>query len=102
MKITQKIKNIFKAFSLLELMFSIVAISVFLAAFAPVIANRYSSEYSSVSGEDDLITSQDCDINFPNPYGLICTMCYGEERCVTCGGNCPAGKKINKAKCTCE
>lgn len=90
------------AFSILELMFALVAISVFLAAFAPAISNKFSKENEMVFNKGQLITSEECDINFPNNFGLVCTLCYQEEACVTCGGNCPAGKIKNKSKCTCE
>lgn len=90
------------AFSLLELMFSLVAISVFLAAFAPVISSKFASENEMVFNSGELITSLECDINFPNSFGLECTLCYHEESCVTCGGNCPFGMVKNVKKCTCE
>ncbi len=98
-----------KGFSMLELMFSLVAISVFLAAFAPVISSKFAAENEMVFNKGELITSEECDINFPcnlkkpdgKPY-LECTLCYGEEACVTCGGECPAGTKKNKSKCRCE
>ncbi len=99
---SNKIKSVFKAFSMLELMFSLVAVSVFLAAFAPVISNRFSAENEMVFNKGQLITSQECDINFKNSYGLICTMCYADESCVTCGGVCPSGMIKNDSKCTCE
>lgn len=99
------------AFSILELMFALVAISVFLAAFAPAISNKFSKENEMVFNKGQLITSEECKENFQNAYTydskqgtgyLECTLCYQEEACVTCGGNCPAGKIKNKAKCTCE
>lgn len=98
------IKNNFLnyGFSMIELMFALVAISVFLAAFAPVITTKFSKEMSSVSNASSLITSQDCDINFPNPYNLKCTICYHQESCVTCGGECPEGKIKNTERCTCN
>lgn len=95
--------NLFKtAFSLIELTFALVAISVVLAAFAPVITTRFASETPAVSAKGLLITSQDCKINFENSYGLECTLCYGEESCVTCGGNCPPNMRKNIEKCDCE
>lgn len=99
MNITNK-TNI--AFSLIELTFALVAISVILAAFAPVITTKFASETPVISNQGLLITSQDCKINFKNNYGLECTLCYGEESCVTCGGNCPSNMKKNMSKCDCE
>lgn len=90
------------AFSLPELMFSLVAISVFLAAFAPVISSKFASENEMVFNSGELVTSMECDVNFPNPYGLECTLCYHEESCVTCGGNCPVGMRKIVEKCSCE
>ena len=75
-----------KAFSLIELTFALVAISVVLAVFMPVITSRFASESPVASSSGLLITSQDCGISFENGYGLECTLCYGEEACVTCGG----------------
>ena len=90
------------AFSLVELMFALVAISVVLAAFAPVITNKFSKENSMLFNSGSLITAEECDLKFPNNFGLECTLCYADEACVTCGGNCPTGMKKNKSKCTCE
>ena len=89
------------AFSMLEIMFAVVAISVFLAAFTPVITNQYAASLESIQNNGMLLTAQDCEINFKNDYGLKCTLCYGEVSCVTCGGDCPAGKVKNKEKCDC-
>ena len=90
------------AFSLIELTFALVAISVVLAVFVPVITSRFASESPVVSRSGLLITSQDCKINFENGYGLECTLCYGEESCVTCGGSCPLGMRKNVERCDCE
>ena len=100
-KNTKKINISTKAFSLLELMFALVAISVFFAAYIPVITNQFSKEDVTLSSSGKLLTSQDCDINFKNNYGLLCTLCYSEESCVTCGGECPVGKIKNREKCDC-
>jgi len=94
-----------KAFSLLELMFALVAISVFLAAFAPVITNSFSRETEMLSNSGQLLTSEGCKEYFEKasaPYNLECTLCYNDEACVTCGGpDCPDGKKRSVSKCTC-
>ena len=90
------------AFSLIELTFALVAISVVLAVFIPVITSRFASESPVVSSSGLLITSQDCGISFENEYGLECTLCYGEEACVTCGGSCPLGMRKNVERCDCE
>ena len=90
------------AFSLIELTFALVAISVVLAVFIPVITSRFASESPVVSRSGLLITSQDCGISFENGYGLECTLCYGEEACVTCGGSCPLGMRKNVERCDCE
>lgn len=97
-----KINSKHIAFSLLELMFVLVAVSVLMAAFVPVITNSYSKDVEMVSSTGKNLTSGECDINFKNDYGLICTLCYGDESCVTCGGECPSGKVKKKEKCTCE
>ncbi len=89
-------------FSLLELMFALVAISVMLAAFIPVITTKSASENPVVSSSGLLITSLECNEHFKNDYGLECTLCYGEESCVTCGGDCPPNMKKNVGKCSCE
>lgn len=109
MKIIQNIKYkhntkpyITYALSLPELMFSLVAISVFLAAFAPVISSRFASENEMIFNSGEMVTSLECDVNFPNSYGLECTLCYHESACVTCGGECPSGMVKNIAKCSCE
>ena len=91
-----------KAFSLIELTFALVAISVVLAVFMPVITSRFASESPVASSSGLLITSQDCGISFENRYGLECTLCYREEACVTCGGSCPLGMRKNVERCDCE
>ena len=91
-----------KAFSLLELTFALVAISVVLAVFVPVITSRFASETPVVSSSGLLVTSLECGENFKNEYGLECTLCYGEEACVTCGGDCPPNMKKNIGRCSCE
>lgn len=97
-------KNRFKkAFSLIELMFALVAISIAFAAFAPAITNKYAQENEMVHNKGQLITSE-CDYDKYKTASdwVECTLCYGEESCVTCGGECPPGKIKNKSKCTCE
>ena len=91
-----------KAFALIELMFALVTISVILAVCMPVITTKFASEIPVVSSQGLLITSQDCKINFKNNYGPECTLCYGEESCALCGGNCPPNMKKNMDKCDCE
>ena len=91
-----------KAFSLLELTFALVAISVVLAVFMPVITSKFASETPVVSNSGLLITSLECSENFKNEYGLECTLCYGEEACVTCGGECPPNMRKNIERCSCE
>ena len=95
-----------KAFSLIELTFALVAISVVLAVFMPVITSKFASETPVVSNSGLLITSLECSENFKNEfkneYGLECTLCYGEESCVTCGGDCPPNMKKNIGRCSCE
>ena len=96
-------RNSYKpAFSLIELTFALVAISVMLAVFVPVITSRLASESPVVSSSGLLITSLECSENFKNEYGLECTLCYGEEACVTCGGSCPLGMRKNVERCDCE
>ena len=90
------------AFSLIELTFALVAISVMLAVFIPVIASKFASETPVVSNSGLLITSLECSENFKNEYGLECTLCYGEESCVTCGGDCPPNMRKNIERCSCE
>ena len=90
------------AFSLLELTSALVAISVVLAVFIPVITSKFASETPVVSNSGLLITSLECSENFKNEYGLECTLCYGEEACVTCGGSCPLGMRKNVERCDCE
>ena len=90
------------AFSLLELTSALVAISVVLAVFIPVITSKFASETPVVSNSGLLITSLECRENFKNEYGLECTLCYGEEACVTCGGECPPNMKKNIERCSCE
>ncbi|MBR1617614.1 prepilin-type N-terminal cleavage/methylation domain-containing protein, partial [bacterium] len=90
------------AFSLIELLISLIAISCITAAFAPVISKRLTSGALSIGAGEVKVTSG----NFlPIPechekYGSLCNLC-GPEGCYGCSKTCQDGEYINVSKCTC-
>ena len=90
-------------FSLVELMISLIVVSVVAAAFSPVITKKLSSN-TVVAGATKAISSirSDC-ANF-NTSGGVCSVCT-DSLCLSCTlDNCDEnqGKYKNIGKCSCE
>ena len=90
-------------FSLVELMISLIVVSVVAAAFSPVITKKLSSN-TVVAGATKAISSirSDC-ANF-NSSGGVCSVCT-DSLCLSCTlDNCDEnqGKYKNIGKCSCE
>lgn len=82
------------AFSMLELMVCIVAISIMAAALVPAITKKASDTEVRI---DSTTLRPYC-----SAFGANCELCY-EDRCVICAlTSCPSGKSINVDKCACQ
>ena len=86
------------AFSLIELMISLIIISIIAAAFSPVITKRIKSDVVTVGSAISSIRS-DCD-EFSQKGGH-CSACMN-ELCILCDINCTSDQYKNIGKCECE
>ena len=87
-----------KAFSLVELMISLIVISCIMAAFVPVISKKmkYSAIALSAGGVSEITT--DCSEKFSSNCKL-CTKQY----CIQCElSNCAAGTYTENKSCSCK
>ena len=92
-----------KAFSLIELMISLIVVSVVAAAFSPVITKKLSSN-TVVAGATKAISSIRSDCASFNSSGGVCSVCT-DSLCLSCTlDNCDEnqGKYKNIGKCACE
>ena len=92
------------AFNLIELMISLIVVSMIAASFAPVISKRLKTGNviaggglgtSGSSGEMLLFASRCSD------YGDECKMCTA-EKCLLCVKTCVAGEGLNTSTCECQ
>ena len=86
------------AFSLIELMISLIIISIIAAAFSPVITKRIKSDVVAVGSAISSIRS-DCD-EFSQKGGH-CSACM-DKLCILCDINCTSDQYKNIGKCECE
>ena len=95
--IIDKIIEKLKAFSLVELIISLVAISIILAAFAPQISKKLSGNGLTIGG----VSFGQCD-----KFGDDCSICAADEtHCVVCRkelDGCPDGTGVYNPTCGCE
>ena len=82
------------AFSLVELLISLIVISCITAAFTPIITKKFSSGVFGGGGTGDLTT--DC----ADKYGDYCTLCTSAG-CIDCGISCPDGEYMDTKNCIC-
>ncbi len=95
----KKIPDIFctiKAFSLIELMISLITISCITAAFAPVISKKLSSSNVILGGNNVSDITTECS----DKFGASCTLCYS-NKCIACSLSCSNGNYKNNDKCGC-
>ena len=85
--------NFKSAFSLVELMISLITISVVVSALAPIITKKLGGKNGVSIMEDNLTTY--CQEKFTSD----CKLCDGKKRCVVCEKNCPSGKDDDKCEC---
>ena len=91
-----ELKNRLRAFSLVELMISLIIISLVAAAFTPIITKKLSSS-SIISGNMGKIITK-CEENF----GENCKLCTNNY-CINCTLSCPQeGTFLNSDVCKCQ
>ncbi len=86
-------KNLKKAFSLIELLISLITISVIMAAMAPVVTHKL--KHGGVS-----IGTKKLSMKCPATVGSQCTLCLGNQ-CIACPIGCGTQFK-NTLTCKCE
>ncbi len=93
-----KTKTTTEAFSLVELMISLITISLISAAFAPVITKKLSRSMVTVKSAVAAVRS-DCE-KFNNNGGT-CNACI-DDSCLLCDIHCSDNQYKNIGKCLCE
>ncbi len=88
--------NFVSAFSLIELMISLIVISSISAAFAPVISKRLSSTATTISSGQGSISTK-CE----DKFGADCTLCY-KTKCIICLKSCTSNTYVDIPTCTCK
>ncbi len=106
----EKIKQKLKAFSLVEVMVSLIVISVISAAFVPVMTKKMTGKKINVTPKITL--TQNCSDftnkanggNNDNSCGkcTFCDMGKSTQRCLLCNCNCPSGLFKDTETCTCK
>ena len=106
----EKIKQKLKAFSLVEVMVSLIVISVISAAFIPVMTKKMTGKKINVTPKITL--TQNCSDftnkanggNNDNSCGkcTFCDMGKSTQRCLLCNCNCPSGLFKDTETCTCK
>ena len=84
------------AFSLIELMISLITISCIAAAFAPVVTKKLSGASATVRSGNQVIS--DCS---QISGGDLCSLCYPGE-CIVCTRKCQQTQFLNTKTCLCE
>ncbi len=87
-----------KGFSLVELLVSLIVISIVIAAFAPILTKKLNSQTLSFVASSEI--SSDCHEN--DYYSSSCALCT-ESYCISCPIECDeVGKFKNSKKCICQ
>ena len=86
------------AFSLIELMISLVIVSLIAAAFSPVITKRIKNDVVAVGSAVSSIRAECEDFN---QKGGHCSACI-DKLCILCDINCTSDQYKNIGKCECE
>ena len=90
-------KKVF-AFSLVELMISLITISCIAAAFAPVITKKLNKSSVAVRSGNQLLS--DCS-KFNQDGKYNCKACYPDQ-CIVCTLTCPVERWLDLKQCTCR
>ena len=87
-----------KAFSLIELMISLITISCIVAAFTPVITKKMKNSNVTISGNNISDITTECSDKFSSNCKL-CTKSY----CIQCElSTCPIGQYAESKSCSCK
>ena len=81
------------AFSLIELMISLITISCIAAAFTPVITKRLKKSAVTMGLSEVTVQCQ--------KFGSSCSLCYS-DKCIACSKYCNEDEYKNVGKCECE
>ncbi|MBQ7287285.1 MAG: hypothetical protein IJW73_05945, partial [Candidatus Gastranaerophilales bacterium] len=90
-----------QAFSLVEILVALIAVSCISAALAPVITKKLKSNGVSIGGggiggkQENVEFVMDC-----SDFGNDCTMCFN-DKCVLCTKECNDDQYVNTPDCTC-
>lgn len=87
-----------KAFSLIELLISLIVISVITASFAPVVSKKLRHGNISITQGASKSLTGDC------PVHQNCVLCYEKEKttsCLVCMTNCASDEYADRANCNC-
>ena len=85
------------AFSLVELLISLIVISCISAAFAPLITKKFSTQIIGRGGDSISDITADCE-----KFGPNCNLCTSNF-CLSCTGlNCADNEYKDNATCTCK
>lgn len=87
--------KLFAAFSLIELMISLIIISMIAAAFTPVITKKLKAN-NVVANSSFSEISKDC----ASKFGSSCELCT-KSYCIQCSLNCLSDEYINTTSCEC-
>ena len=91
-------KSFFKAFSLIEVLISLIIVSTITAAFTPVISKKLQQNSITAGGASTSIIKSDCEKFSKN--GGTCHTCFNNA-CIVCEyENCSG--YLNVGKCQCE
>ncbi len=83
-----------KAFSLIELLISLITISVILASLAPIVTHKLKHGGISIA-QGESVTNQ-C-----TSFGANCQLCT-KKKCLLCLVTCPDGQYADKDTCSCK
>lgn len=80
-------------FSLIEILISLIALSILSAALAPAMTKKIKSSY---------ITQAEKFVDKCTTFGADCALCLGKTKCVVCYKICQTGKNLNVDTCSCN
>jgi len=81
----------FLAFSVIELVITLIAVSCLMAGFAPAIQKKLKQNAFKIHNRE-VLTGNNC------PDG--CAVCY-TDKCLLCVKICPGGQELDSESCTC-
>ena len=99
----EKIKRGLKAFSLIELMISLIIVSCIVSSFAPVISKKMKVNKMAIGGSGGGISSFSFKCNGVGSLDSNCSLCdKNKQTCVLCQTECADGKFVNASTCKCD